>query len=65
MKPQTQQPDLEKKEQYIKEWTEYTKGLYTLAFCSNDDLSKEVTDCIKRIEKVIPKIAETKKWGVA
>lgn len=50
-----------RKANYVNAWTGYVKDLYSLALCSDENMSKEVVDCIKRLEAVIPKIADTKK----
>lgn len=49
------------KQTFIKSWNNHANDFYSLAFCSNETLSKEIVDCIKKIQENIPKIADTKK----
>ena len=48
------------KQEYIDAWNEHADSFYRLAFCSDENLSQQVTECINKLKELIPKIAETK-----
>lgn len=59
--PKTQHEKFnEAKLSYINAWNSHAIDFGALAFCSDEKLSQEVTDCINKLKELIPKIANTK-----
>jgi len=43
-----------------KQWSEYIKACYSLTWCNNYELSKEVTDTIEKLISLVPRVMDDK-----